>query len=85
MSTSQSAGGGKLLIISSRSSIVLAVLLGSLSSSALSAEQSVAAVPTEEFIILDGVLEEGVWAKAQPATGFIQSEPCPGQPDFAAH
>ena len=73
-------GGGKLLTILSRSPIVLTVLLGSFCSSALGAEQSVAAVPTEESIVLDGVLEEGAWSKARPATGFIQSEPRPGQP-----
>lgn len=69
----------KLQTLPSRSPIVLAALLGSLWTSALAAERSVAAVFTEEGIILDGVLQEGAWPKAQPATGFIQSEPRPGQ------
>jgi hypothetical protein len=29
----------------------------------------------EERIVLDGVLDEPVWQRAQPATDFIQQEP----------
>ncbi|MEE8538055.1 MAG: carbohydrate binding family 9 domain-containing protein, partial [Acidobacteriota bacterium] len=34
----------------------------------------------EETIRLDGVLDEGAWGRAQPATGFTQREPRSGEP-----
>ncbi len=37
-------------------------------------------VDPEQAPILDGRLDEAVWATAQPATGFRQQEPTPGAP-----
>lgn len=34
----------------------------------------------EERVVLDGVLDEPVWARAEPATGFRQQEPVEGAP-----
>ncbi|MDA0311162.1 MAG: carbohydrate binding family 9 domain-containing protein [Gemmatimonadetes bacterium] len=38
------------------------------------------AIPVTEPIRLDGVLDEGIWGTAEPATGFVQAEPQEGQP-----
>ncbi len=38
------------------------------------------ALPTDGPIKLDGALDEPVWKRATPATGFVQSEPREGQP-----
>ena len=34
----------------------------------------------EEIIRLDGILDEDAWGRAEPATGFTQREPRPGEP-----
>jgi RluA family pseudouridine synthase len=38
------------------------------------------AVQTTSPIVIDGALDEDVWSRAMPATGFIQSDPQEGQP-----
>ena len=38
------------------------------------------AVPTPSPITLDGALDEEVWKRAMPATGFTQADPLEGQP-----
>jgi hypothetical protein len=35
---------------------------------------------TEEIPRIDGRLDEALWSIAQVATGFVQSEPRPGEP-----
>ena len=30
--------------------------------------------------VIDGRLDDGVWARAQPITGFVQREPVEGEP-----
>lgn len=35
---------------------------------------------TTEELTIDGYLDEGMWARAMPATGFVQYEPDPGAP-----
>ena len=42
--------------------------------------REVLAVPADGPIRLDGALDEAVWQRAEPATGFAQSEPREGQP-----
>ena len=42
--------------------------------------RQISAVPANGAIIIDGVLDEEVWLKAVPATGFIQADPHEGQP-----
>ncbi len=46
-------------------------------------DRVVDAVRIDESVHLDGVLDEPVWARAMPATDFIQWEPRPGQPASA--
>ena len=41
---------------------------------------SLRALAIDEPISVDGLLDEAVWTRAQPATGFIQREPRPGDP-----
>jgi hypothetical protein len=43
-------------------------------------ERVAGAVRIDVPVRLDGVLDEPVWARAKPATDFIQWEPWPGQP-----
>ncbi len=38
------------------------------------------AVRADGPIVVDGVLEEAIWQGAEPATGFVQSDPVEGQP-----
>ena len=54
-------------------------LLGSLCAQTLGAQPTVRALPTEETIIVDGMLNEKSWRLAQPATDFIQAEPRQGE------
>ncbi len=54
-------------------------LLGSLCAQTLEAQPTVRALPTEETIIVDGMLNEASWRLAQPATDFIQAEPRQGE------
>jgi hypothetical protein len=42
--------------------------------------REVVAVPVDGKIRLDGVLDDPAWKRAEPATGFAQSEPREGQP-----
>ncbi|MSO82760.1 MAG: hypothetical protein EXQ53_05640 [Acidobacteria bacterium] len=42
--------------------------------------RQVTAVPTANPITVDGALDEEVWTRAAPATGFIQADPLEGQP-----
>ena len=37
-------------------------------------------MPVTSTMTIDGVLDEDVWTKAVPATGFIQADPLEGQP-----
>ena len=43
-------------------------------------EREVFAVRTETPIKLDAVLDEPAWARAEPATDFLQREPFEGEP-----
>jgi hypothetical protein len=47
---------------------------------ARAAERTVVAARTDEAITLDGALDESAWRSAEPATGFVQSEPRQGEP-----
>jgi RluA family pseudouridine synthase len=38
------------------------------------------AIRAESPIVIDGALDEEVWTRAEPATGFIQADPLEGQP-----
>ncbi len=42
--------------------------------------RQIAALPANGAITIDGVLDEEVWLKAVPASGFIQADPHEGQP-----
>ncbi|HUU36288.1 MAG TPA: hypothetical protein VMW48_19625, partial [Vicinamibacterales bacterium] len=42
--------------------------------------RTVTAARAESPVVVDGVLDEPVWQTAEPATGFIQSDPIEGQP-----
>jgi hypothetical protein len=41
--------------------------------------RSVTAVETQAPIVVDGALDEAVWQRAEPATGFVQAEPHEGE------
>lgn len=41
--------------------------------------KTINAIPISDQIELDGVLDEQIWQKAEPASGFLQSEPTEGQ------
>ena len=47
---------------------------------AAAADDRIEARFTEEILRIDGRLDEAVWSTAQVATGFVQSEPRPGEP-----
>jgi Domain of unknown function (DUF5916)/Carbohydrate family 9 binding domain-like len=51
-----------------------------LSVPSLDGRLTISAARTAAPIVIDGVLDEPIWRSAQPATGFIQSEPVEGQP-----
>ena len=40
----------------------------------------VRAVRAEESVVLDGVLDEAAWSRAEPETQFLQKEPREGAP-----
>ncbi|HTM34910.1 MAG TPA: DUF5916 domain-containing protein [Vicinamibacterales bacterium] len=44
------------------------------------ARRSLLAVETTEPPTIDGLLDEALWQRIEPATGFIQSDPIEGQP-----
>ena len=44
-------------------------------------ERIATAVPTEQQITIDGVLDEPAWELAEPAGNFVQWEPLPGAPE----
>ena len=44
-------------------------------------QRRVTASRTDAAIRLDGILDEDAWQQAVPATGFVQQEPSPGQPE----
>jgi hypothetical protein len=44
------------------------------------ARRSLKALETTEPPSIDGVLDEAIWTKAEPASGFVQADPLEGQP-----
>ncbi len=44
------------------------------------ARRTLTAVETTEPPVIDGLLDEALWQRAQPATGFVQSDPLEGEP-----
>ena len=51
-----------------------------LSVPSLDGRRTLSAARTDTPVVVDGVLDEPIWRTAQPATGFIQSDPVEGQP-----
>jgi hypothetical protein len=74
----------------SRGTVALMVLSAFVASGPVSAQDRVLASPgarrtlraveTSEPPIIDGLLDEALWQQAEPATGFVQSDPIEGQP-----
>jgi len=71
--------------VSCKLSVLLATLLvtsaaGQSQQDGQRPEMTAMPLSAEERIVLDGVLDEEVWKRAQPAANFIQQDPAYGQP-----
>src|SRR4030095_14935788 len=53
---------------------------GSATNPPLASKRASSASRVTEAPSIDGALDEGVWQSAAPLSGFVQAEPCQGQP-----